>query len=238
MTRLAFAAAATVAALMWLWKGPWRIRNPRELGALGYGNARLQTISAALSLIAAVAAAAVAAVLSDNGTALLVGITAAAFLVQLVPRFLEAVMLASFRKGRDRAALFFLRRLRLLLAGGTPLNDAAREAAQAETDPAFGPVRAAVHAAANTRTEPLLAIARALAGSPVDTILGTATSAERAGSAAGTDLDDLMDRAVATLEDQRRLSIERLERSINTFGALVSMLPILPLLLSMISVLV
>ena len=235
MTRLLFAAAVAAAAVMWLWNGPWRIRNARELFAIGYDNVRLQWVSAALTAALAGCAAAVVLALSGTGAALMTATAAAAFGVQLLPRTLEAGLLASFRTRRDRTALFFLRRLRLEVAGGTPLNDAARAAAQAETDPAFEPVRSAVHTAAITRTEPLLAIARSLAGSPVDTILATAASAERAGSAAGRDLDDLIDRAVSALEDERRLGIEKLGRATNTAGTFAMMLPMAPLLASMIA---
>ena len=236
MSRYVFAGALSTVAIYWLWHGPWRIRNARELLAVGYDNTKLQTASATVAAVLAVCTGTVVNVTSDPHTALMTAITVAAVLIQVLPRLLEAVFLASFRKRRDRSALFFLRRLRLQVAGGTALNDAARAAAQAETDPAFEPVRSAVHAAANTRTEPLLAIARSLAGSPVDTILGTAASAERSGSATGADLDDLIDRAVEALEDERRLGIDKLGRAINTYGTFAMMLPMVPLLLSMMAV--
>lgn len=235
MIRLIATIAVALAGVRWMRRGPYRLRSSRELAAVGYNYSKLMALSAVFGVALSGVAAGFAWAVASRDSAVLVGVATVVWLVQVTPSVFEAMLLASYRKRRNVAALFFLRRLRLQLASGKSLTAAAQLAAQRETDPAFEPVRAAVHAALASRGDALETIARALAGSPVEVMLGTATVAERTGTAAGRDLDELIDRAVAALESERRVGIDKLGRQVNTYGTVASLLPIAPITLSLVT---
>ena len=238
MTRLVLGLVATAAALRWWHKGPYRIRNPRELNAINYTTRSLATITIAYTVGATMSAAAIGYLFLESTTAAtLAGFTALVWTPQLSPPLIEAGALANYRRRRNRAALFFLRKLRLGIASGDNVRTAAQVAAQQMTDRTFSDVAAAVDRAVRSGRSPLEAIARQLAGSGVETLLAATAAAERSGAGASGRLDNLIVRALSALEDERRITIDKLGRRTSTVSTATTMLATLPLILSIVATL-
>ena len=70
--------------------------------------------------------------------------------------------------------------------------------------------------------DPLSAAEAHFAGSPAETVVGTLAAAERGGAAATGLIDRLIAQAVQALEDNRRVRIEALGRSVAGTGTLVA----------------
>ena len=141
----------------------------------------------------------------------------------LAPRLLRRIVLSGFRVRRDAALLEWLRRIRLYVAAGRPINDAAVEAAERVEAPAFAPAATSIGLALASGRDPLTAASAHFAGSSAETLIGTLAASERGGAAAAGLIDRLIGQAVEALEDERRLRIEALGRSIAGTGTLVAM---------------
>ena len=233
MTRIAIAIVCGLSALQWIHRGHYRIRNRRELEAVGYTDRTIGSLTAGLTAAAGTATGLISQIsgASTQGTiAWCLGVMV--WMPHIAPPFIEHSALVSYRKRRNRAALFFLRRLQLSIAGGESIRGAAQIAAQDMTDRAFSDVAAAVHAAIAARQSPLDAIARQLAGSGIETLLAATAAAEGTGARTHGRLDELISRAVQSLESDRRVDVERLGRSVNTLTATSMMLGTIPLVLA------
>ena len=135
---------------------------------------------------------------------------------------LRGVVLSGFRARRDAALLEWLRRIRLYVAAGRPISDAAVEAAERVEAPAFAPAATSINLALASGRDPLGAALAHFAGSAAETLVGTLAAAERGGAAATGLIDRLISQAVTALEDQRRIRIEALGRSVAGTGTLVA----------------
>lgn len=224
MMRLVAAMAGFGAAVWWLTQGPWKPQARRELDAVGFGPAAVQMtawfIAGAVSLAVAMAVDQRA----GRDAAVLVAATLLPWAGVALPRTVELSAVSAYRVRRDRAALAALRRMRLLVAGGLPLEAAAQRAAQDEPDPAFGPISADVHEAVTELGSPLTAIGKHLSAGPASTLLAAAESAEEGGSESGGHLDALLGRAVGALEGERRIVIEALGRWAMTAATMTTVL--------------
>ena len=238
MTRLVIAIVCGLSALQWIRRGHYRIRNRRELEAVDYTERTVGILTAALT-VAAVLTTALLAQMTGASTQGTVAwcLGTMVWTPHIAPAFIEHTALASYRKRRNRAALFFLRRLQLGIAGGESIRGASQIAAQDMTDRAFSDVAAAVHSAIAARESPLDAIARQLAGSGVETLLAATAAAEGTGARTHGRLADLVSRAIASLEHERRVSVEKLGRSVNTLTATSMMLGTIPVVMAILGTL-
>lgn len=210
------------AALRLVLTGPPRTANTVELAAAGWPPARLRAASvAATPLIAGVIVAA-GSLLSGFRTGAMAAVAVSLWVPVAVAPLLRRVVLAGFRARRDAALLEWLRRIRLFVAAGRPINDAAVEAAERVEAPAFAPVATSINLALVSGRDPLGAASAHFAGSAAETLVGTLAAAERGGAAATGLIDRLISQAVQALEDQRRVRIEALGRSVAGTGTLIA----------------
>lgn len=210
MMRLVAAMSGFGAAVWWLTQGPWKPQARRELDAVGFRPAAVQMTAWFMAAAMSLAVAMVVDQRVGRDAAVLAAATMLPWAGVWLPRAVELSAVSAYRVRRDRAALAALRRMRLLVAGGVPLEAAAQQAAQDEPDPAFGPIAADVHDAVDSMASPLTAIGKHLSSGPASTLLAAAESAEEGGSESGANLDALLGRAVGALEGERRIVIETL----------------------------
>ena len=100
------------------------------------------------------------------------------------------------------------------MAAGRPINDAAVEAAERVEESAFAPAATSISLALAAGRDPLTAASEHFSGSPAETLVGTLAAAERGGAAAASLIDRLIAQAVQALEEDRRVRIEALGRSV------------------------
>lgn len=213
-------------------------RNRRDLAALGWHPARVLGVTAALTAAAVVAVGVLTPRIGSPGNAdPLAGLHWALLVAVMVPvampRAVASVVLAGNRRQLDGAVLLWLRRIRLFVASGRPINAAVLDAAERVTDPAFAPAAGAINAAVIGGRDPLAAVARQLHDSPTAALLATVDAAERSGAAASQLLDRVLDRVVRAIDDRRREAIDRLGR---TIGAAASGLAVLASAVVMITI--
>ncbi len=196
--------------------------NTVELAAAGWPPARLRAASV-------VATSLVVGVIATAGTlaaGVWTGALAAAAVALWVPvatvPLLRGMVLAGYRARRDAALLEWLRRIRLFVAAGRPINDAAVEAAERVEAPAFAPAATSINLALAAGRDPLSAASAHFTGSAAETLVSTLAEAERGGAAATGLIDRLIAQAVQALEDHRRIRIEALGRSVAGTGTLVA----------------
>ena len=196
--------------------------NTVELAAAGWPPNRLRVASA-------VATAAVAAVVLAAGTlpagyrtGALAAVAVSVWVPAATPPLLRGLVLSGYRARRDAALLEWLRRIRLYVAAGRPINDAAVEAAERVEAPAFAPAATSINIALASGVDPLSAASAHFAGSAAETLVGTLAAAERGGAAATSLIDRLIAQAVRALEDDRRVRIEALGRAVAGTGTLAA----------------
>ena len=200
------------AALRLVLKPASQPTNTVELAAAGWPPARLRTASA-MSTVGAVGVILVAGTLTASFRAGALAAAAAALWVPVAATpLVRGMVLAGFRVRRDAALLEWLRRIRLFVAAGRPINDAAVEAAERVEAPAFAPAATSINLALAAGRDPLSAASAHFAGSTAETLVSTLAAAERGGAAASGLIDRLIAQAVQALEDQRRIRIEALGR--------------------------
>ncbi len=199
-----------------------RRANTVELAAAGWPPARLRTASVvATPLIAGVIMVAGSLLAGFRNGALVAAAVSLWVPVATAP-LLRGIVLSGYRARRDAALLEWLRRIRLFTAAGRPINDAAVEAAERVEAPAFAPAATSINLALAAGHDPLSAAEAHFAGSPAETVVGTLAAAERGGAAATGLIDRLIAQAVQALEDNRRVRIEALGRSVAGTGTLVA----------------
>lgn len=223
MIWLAAGSAATAAATLVLLDPKPPVARV-ELAAVGWSSARI----AALSLITAAALTAMVLLAGTAAAGVRVGAAAALAVAvwtpHVMPKLIRAALQTGYRSQRDRALIGWLRRIRLLVAAGRPINAAAVEAAARISDPAFSPCAEAIAAALSTGRDPMVAASRYVAGSPAEILFGTLISAEAGGAAAISLIDRLLAQAAAALEADCRDRIDRLGRSNNTTASVIAAL--------------
>ncbi len=158
------------------------------------------------------------------GGSFAVAVIAGTWLPWLLPAAIRSLAASSYRRQRDQAMLEWMRKLRLLTAAGQPINAAAVNSALTVCGRAFTVAQGAIGAALEAGRDPLPAVARAIAGSPVEPLLASVVAAERAGAASSELLDKSLARAVRSLESERRLAIDQMSRAIGTTVTMVSAL--------------
>ena len=199
-----------------------RRANTVELAAAGWPPARLRVASVvATALITAVAVAA-GTLVAGFRTGALAAVAVSMWVPVATAPLLRGIVLSGYRARRDAALLEWLRRIRLFTAAGRPINDAAVEAAERVEAPAFAPAATSINLALASGHDPLSAASAYFAGSPAETLVGTLAAAERGGAAATSLIDRLIAQAVQALEDQRRVRIEALGRSVAGTGTLIA----------------
>ena len=206
------AASGTGAALRLVFTAVPEPTNTVELTAAGWPPTKLRTAS----IVATVGVVGLIVVAGTVAVAFRAGALAAVAVALWVPvgtaRLLRGAVLAGFRVRRDAALLEWLRRIRLYVAAGHPINDAAVEAAERVEAAAFAPAATSISLALASGSDPLTAASAHFAGSTAETLVGTLAAAERGGAAASGLIDRLIAQAVQALEDQRRVRIEALGR--------------------------
>ena len=221
MIWLMAAAGAGAAMRLVLCSAP-RAANTVELAAAGWPPARLRTTSVvATSLVAGVIVVA-GTILAGFRAAAPAAVAASLWAPVVAAPLLRGIVLSGFRARRDAALLEWLRRIRLYVAAGRPINDAAVEAAERVEAPAFAPAATSINLALASGADPLGAAAEHFAGSAAETLIGTLAAAERGGAAATGLIDRLVTQAVQALEDDRRVRIEALGRSVAGTGTLAA----------------
>ena len=199
-----------------------RRANTVELAAAGWPPAKLRAASVvATALITAVAVTA-GTLVAGFRTGALTAVAVSMWVPVATAPLLRGIVLSGYRARRDAALLEWLRRIRLFTAAGRPINDAAVEAAERVEAPAFAPAATSINLALASGHDPLSAASAYFAGSPAETLVGTLAAAERGGAAATSLIDRLIAQAVQALEDQRRVRIEALGRSVAGTGTLIA----------------
>ena len=196
--------------------------NTVELTAAGWPPARLRAAAVVSTALAAAAIVAAGVLVSDVRTGALAAAAAALWVPVAAVPLTRRIVLSGYRANRDAALLEWLRRIRLYVAAGRPINDAAVEAAERVEAPAFAPTATSINLALASGQDPLTAASAHFAGSAAETLVGTLAAAERGGAAATGLIDRLIAQAVQALEDQRRVRIEALGRSVAGTGTLVA----------------
>ncbi len=201
---------------------PPKRANTVELAAAGWPPHRLRTASVVATPVVAAVVLAAGTLLADYRAGALAAAALSVWVPAAASPLLRRVVLSGFRARRDAALLEWLRRIRLFVAAGRPINDAAVEAAERVETPAFAPVATSINLALASGRDPLGAASAHFAGSAAETLVGTLAAAERGGAAATGLIDRLIAQAVQALEDQRRVRIEALGRSVVGTGTLVA----------------
>ena len=221
MIWLMAASGAGAAVRLVLCDAP-RWANTVELAAAGWPPGRLRAASVvATSLVAAVIVVAGTIVAGFRAGALAAAAVSVWVPVAAAP-LLRAMVLSGYRARRDAALLEWLRRIRLYVAAGRPINDAAVEAAERVESLAFAPAATSINLALASGVDPLSAASAHFAGSAAETLVGTLAAAERGGAAATSLIDRLIAQAVHALEDHRRIRIEALGRAVAGTGTLAA----------------
>lgn len=221
MIWLAAASGAAAALRLVLAAAPQRA-NTVELAAAGWPPHRLRAASVVATPLAAAVVLAAGSLLSGFRAGAVAAVAVSWWVPVAVAPLLRRVVLSGFRARRDAALLEWLRRIRLFVAAGRPINDAAVEAAERVEAPAFAPVATSINLALASGRDPLGAASAHFAGSAAETLVGTLAAAERGGAAATGLIDRLIAQAVQALEDQRRVHIEALGRAVAGTGTLVA----------------
>lgn len=196
--------------------------NTVELAAAGWPPNRLRGASAAATSLVAATVLAAGTLLAGYRAAALAAVGLSLWVPVAAAPLLRATVLSGYRTRRDAALLEWLRRIRLYVAAGRPINDAAVEAAERVEAPAFAPAATSINLALASGVDPLSAASTHFAGSPAETLVGTLAAAERGGAAATGLIDRLIAQAVHALEDDRRIRIEALGRSVAGTGTLAA----------------
>lgn len=212
--------SGTASALRLVLTGAKAAAHTVELAAAGWAPATLRKATAALTAAVGVTVAAAAATFSSPNAAAFAAVAVALWIPVCGPPVLRAAVLSPYRVRRDAALLDWLRRIRLYVAAGRPINDAAVEAAEGVTDDAFAPAATSINLALASGNDPLTAAAPHFAGSSAETLVATLAEAERGGAAAAELIDKLVTQAVRALEDGRRVRIESVGRSVATAATL------------------
>lgn len=213
--------SGTASALRLVLTAAPRPAHTVELAAAGWTPDTLRRATVALTAAVGLSvAAAVAAFTSLRGGAF-AAVAVCLWVPVYGPPVLRAAVLAPYRVRRDAALLDWLRRIRLYVAAGRPINDAAVEAAEKVTENAFAPAATSINLALASGRDPLTAAAPHFSGSTAETLVATLAEAERGGAAASELIDKLVTQAVNALEDGRRVRIENVGRSIATAATLI-----------------
>ncbi len=210
------------AALRLVITDPPAMTGTVELASAGWPPARLRAASLAAAPLIAGLVLAGGSLLAGFQTGALAAGAVSWWVPAAAAPLLRGVVLSGFRARRDAALLEWLRRIRLYVAAGRPISDAAVEAAERVEAPAFAPAATSINLALASGRDPLGAALAHFAGSAAETLVGTLAAAERGGAAATGLIDRLISQAVTALEDQRRIRIEALGRSVAGTGTLVA----------------
>lgn len=214
--------SGVAAALRLVLTGAPAPANTVELAAAGWPPARLRAASVAATLLVAGVIATAGALVAGLQFGALAAMATALWVPVVTAPLLRGGVLAGYRARRDAALLEWLRRIRLFVASGRPINDAAVEAAERVETPAFAPAATSINLALAAGRDPLSAASAHFAGSPAETLVSTLAAAERGGAAATGLIDRLIAQAVKALEDDRRIRIEALGRSVAGTGTLAA----------------
>ena len=221
MIWLTAASGAGAAVRLVLAASP-RSANTVELAAAGWPPARLRAASVVATALAAGVIVVAGTVLTDFRAGALAAVAVSVWVPAASAPLLRTMVLSGYQDRRDAALLEWLRRIRLYVAAGRPINDAAVEAAERVEAPAFAPAATSINLALASGRDPLGAASAHFAGSPAETLVGTLAAAERSGAAATGLIDRLIAQAVHALEDHRRVRIEALGRAVVGTGTLVA----------------
>ena len=216
------AVSGAGAALRLVLIGAPRRANTVELAAAGWPPHRLRAASAAATSVVAALVLGAGTFLAGYRSGALAAVALSVWVPAAASPLLRGMVLSGYRARRDAALLEWLRRIRLYVAAGRPINDAAVEAAERVEAPAFAPAATSINLALASGVDPLSAAAAHFAGSAAETLVGTLAAAERGGAAATGLIDRLIAQAVRTLEDHRRVRIEALGRSVASTGTLAA----------------
>ena len=196
--------------------------NTVELAAAGWPPHRLRVASVVVTSLAVGVIVVAGTILAGYRSGALAAVAVSVWVPVIASPLLRRMVLSGYRARRDAALLEWLRRIRLYAAAGRPINDAAVEAAERVEAPAFAPAATSINLALASGMDPLSAASAHFAGSPAETLVGTLAAAERGGAAASGLIDRLIAQAVSALEDQRRVRIEALGRSVAGTGTLAA----------------
>lgn len=212
--------SGTAAALRLVLTGAPRPVHTVELAAAGWAPATLRKVTAALTAAVGLCVAAAVATLTSLSSGGFAAVAVCLWVPVFGPPLLRVAVLSPYRVRRDAALLDWLRRIRLYIAAGRPISDAAVEAAEGVTEDAFATAATSINLALAAGRDPLSAAAPHFAGSAAETLVATLAEAERGGAAASELIDKLVTQAVNALEDGRRVRIENVGRSIATAATL------------------
>ena len=216
------AASGAGAALRLVLTDTPRRANTVELAAAGWPPGKLRSASVVATAMATIGILAAGTLLAGFRTGALAAAAVSFWVPVVTAPLLRGIVLSGFRARRDAALLEWLRRIRLFVAAGRPINDAALEAAERVEAPAFAPAATSINLALASGRDPLSAASAHFAGSAAETLVGTLAAAERGGAAATGLIDRLIAQAVQALEDHRRIRVEALGRSVAGTGTLVA----------------
>ena len=210
------------AALRLVFAAEPRRTSTVELAAAGWPPSRLRVAAVVATALVGAVVLAAGTLLAGYRTGALAAVAVSVWVPASAPPVLRGMVLSGYRARRDAALLEWLRRIRLYVAAGRPINDAAVEAAERVEAPAFAPAATSINLALASGVDPLSAASAHFAGSAAETLVGTLAAAERGGAAAAGLIDRLIAQAVRALEDDRRVRIEALGRSVSGTGTLAA----------------
>ena len=214
-------SGAAAALRLVLAAAPRRV-NTVELAAAGWPPHRLRAASVVATSVVAALVLSAGTLLAGYRSGALAAVALSLWVPVAASPSLRGMVLTGYRARRDAALLEWLRRIRLYVAAGRPINDAAVEAAERVESPAFAPAATSINLALASGVDPLSAASGHFVGSPAETLVGTLAAAERGGAAATGLIDRLIAQAVNALEDHRRVRIEALGRSVAGTGTLAA----------------
>ena len=220
MIWLAVASLVALAVVLILTDPPV-YHDAEDVAAAGWAPPMFTALSAACTLVVAVAVFTVVAGATGSRAAPAVGVAAGAWMPLLLPPRLRRTVLDSHSRRQATALHSWLRRVRLYTAIGMPLRQAAVEAAHQTTERAFTPVASAIATALEGGRDPLTAAAQRVSGSAAETLLGTVDTVERTGAASGELIDHVMDRAIAVYATTAAERTDRLGRTTGTLGTII-----------------
>lgn len=216
-------ASLAAAAVVQLWAAPRPAGTAEELAAAGWSPGRLAAAKWAAAVSGTLLLGGVLFVLAGGRTALMAAAAIGVWLPRAAAPLVRSMILGSYRPRRDRALLLWLQRVRLHTATGVPVGRAVVEAAEQVSDRGFAGVASNIDAALKAGTDPLEAAARSVAGSAAETLLGTVTTVERTGAASGKLIDQIVDRAISTLNARRSAQVESRARTMGSVITLISL---------------
>ena len=210
---------------------PPEYHDAEDLAAAGWTPSKVLAVSWVLAAAGALSVFAGLTLVTGSRATPAVAIAVGAWAPVLLPGRLRRAILRSHSRRQAGALHSWLRRVRLYIAVGLPIRDAAVKAAHQTTEPAFTPVASAIAIALEGGRDPLAAAAQRVRGSAAETLLGTVDTVERTGTSATRLIDRVVDRAITVYAAAVAERTDQLGRTTGALGTIVVAFGVMVLML-------